>query len=557
MGQKLSFQTFEDCPGPENVDFFKSIQTRWLDFFCDRLLERSFPKLDIEDPKLVVKWNDYFSIFSQIVELKKTETRAKERSSWHISCDGYEMVTQASSYSVTPNVPRTFTDPELLAGHTDDEPEPQSEGEESDDESDEEGETDADSGEEEEEEGEGEVKDAKAEGKDGEGEDGDEEGGESKKKKKKKKKKKGEEKETEGDVDDEAAVIADGDAPPADTDAVVAVSDDDGSQADGKGGKGKKGKEEVKEAVNPRDQLVKDQRDLIIDKAKEAKVPEATLKPGQLPDGWDSNVISPIFFGYTRLKTHDREEKEAKEKAEIEVRERSAVNQAEKIRGSLLVEFEEAINRRMKQREERIVDLKKDYTGRRTEREKDLMINSKDLPEVAFKTYKRQWDREYKASEESFNAELGRLEEIHDRKSTHDRMVLLGKKQDLEAFKDAEKQLIPSADRLEEISRVEMHRWIDELEIFTKDLDKSRLEYIDLRSEVEVNLKHEDKQKVQEATRLINAAESRVRERERKVTDAINSLENAEVLLNRSMRIKAQQDVLLPLFRYLNVRFYP
>jgi hypothetical protein len=52
-------------------------------------------------------------------------------------------------------------------------------------------------------------------------------------------------------------------------------------------------------------------------------------------------------------------------------------------------------------------------------------------------------------------------------------------------------------------------------------------------------------------------AESRVRERERKVTDAINSLENAEVLLNRSMRIKAQQDVLLPLFRYLNVRFYP
>ena len=73
MGAKLSYANFDDSHGPDDVDFFQSIQMRWLDYFCDNLQEMALPKLDMEDQSMLIPWRAYFSIFSRIVELKKNE----------------------------------------------------------------------------------------------------------------------------------------------------------------------------------------------------------------------------------------------------------------------------------------------------------------------------------------------------------------------------------------------------------------------------------------------------------------------------------------------------
>lgn len=51
------------------------------------------------------------------------------------------------------------------------------------------------------------------------------------------------------------------------------------------------------------------------------------------------------------------------------------------------------------------------------------------------------------------------------------------KREDVEAFKNAENQEVPAAERLEEISKAEMSYWIDEVEIRTHQLEEARLEY--------------------------------------------------------------------------------
>lgn len=47
----------------------------------------------------------------------------------------------------------------------------------------------------------------------------------------------------------------------------------------------------------------------------------------------------------------------------------------------------------------------------------------------------------------------------------------------MEAFKEAENQEIPAAERLEEISKSEISCWIDEIDVRTKALGEIRLEY--------------------------------------------------------------------------------
>ena len=47
----------------------------------------------------------------------------------------------------------------------------------------------------------------------------------------------------------------------------------------------------------------------------------------------------------------------------------------------------------------------------------------------------------------------------------------------MEAFKNAENQEVPAAERLEEISKAEMSYWIDEVDLRTQQLEEARLEY--------------------------------------------------------------------------------
>jgi hypothetical protein len=110
---------------------------------------------------------------------------------------------------------------------------------------------------------------------------------------------------------------------------------------------------------------------------------------------------------------------------------------------------------------------------------------------------------------------------------------------------------MPSAERLEQISRVELHHWSDILDKRTKELEKAKNEYVEVKSEVLQNLTSENKAKATEAKTLLNYAEASVRSKQKDLKSAIEALSDAEVLLNRAIRMKNKQDRLLPLFKLI------
>lgn len=170
-------------------------------------------------------------------------------------------------------------------------------------------------------------------------------------------------------------------------------------------------------------------------------------------------------------------------------------------------------------------------------------------------SHQDEWEHNYDAAEAAFDEEVGNLRQIHADKTRADRLAVRKKREDLEAFKDAEAQELPAAERLEEIARVEMGRWIDTADKKGKDLDKARVDYNQVRKELE------DKQAsstgkanakaIMELRSMVNIAETTVREKQRDLEEVIDRLMDAEVLMNRAVRLRTQQDELLPLFSLL------
>jgi hypothetical protein len=164
-----------------------------------------------------------------------------------------------------------------------------------------------------------------------------------------------------------------------------------------------------------------------------------------------------------------------------------------------------------------------------------------------------QWEKEYDAAEAAFHEELDKMHASHDAQTAADLEVLQKRREELEAFKDAEAQEAPAADRLEEIARVEISRWIDELDHKRVALDSHRDEYAEVRRMLEEklamgNAKASD---VSELRSILNVSETELKKHQKEVEETLQGLMDAEVLLNRAVRIRMQQHELLPVFSKL------
>ena len=80
---------------------------------------------------------------------------------------------------------------------------------------------------------------------------------------------------------------------------------------------------------------------------------------------------------------------------------------------------------------------------------------------------------------------MGALKYANHMKSKEEQANISKRKQEMEAFKDAEAQELPAAGRLEEIARIEIARWVEELGKRSEELDESRSEYQEMREEYE------------------------------------------------------------------------
>jgi hypothetical protein len=98
--------------------------------------------------------------------------------------------------------------------------------------------------------------------------------------------------------------------------------------------------------------------------------------------------------------------------------------------------------------------------------------------------FQAQWQETTLAAEVAFESEVKVMREFNEEKTKLDKADLRKKKEELEAFKDVNTQEIPAAERLEIIARLEIKRWIEEVEHAGVDLDKARNDFQNIKEEV-------------------------------------------------------------------------
>lgn len=175
----------------------------------------------------------------------------------------------------------------------------------------------------------------------------------------------------------------------------------------------------------------------------------------------------------------------------------------------------------------------------------------------------RKWELETQSAELAFLGEVGTMRKVHEEKSVADTEYLRNKREEMESFKDAEKQEIPAAERLEEFARIEVSRSIDELDKTGLEMENMRLEYREMKTDYEEvaqelaqaeargTIDKAKQRRAQEMRSMVSVAETRMREAQRKVQDALEGLGDAEILLDRAVRLCKQQSDLLPLFSFI------
>ena len=92
MGNRFVYEEFEDPPGPgEGVGFFQNLHIKWMKTFINRVVDYKRHDIDLNDEEEVLKWTEYFRIFSEIRETLRIEAEGVHRKTWHPAVAPYSM----------------------------------------------------------------------------------------------------------------------------------------------------------------------------------------------------------------------------------------------------------------------------------------------------------------------------------------------------------------------------------------------------------------------------------------------------------------------------------
>lgn len=492
MGNALIFKEWHDQKGPKGVAFFKILQLKWVLLFFDKLKAHGLEfNLESTAPSRL-SWRLYFEIFTEIKDRMEHDEDAHNRSIWHPATVGYIMKPGAlpEFEDVPPEpslkgIPEDFTDDDASDSEVDEE----------------------------------EVHNRDPE----------------------------DEAEEDAQAEPENEVKEDSTNPTSDLEGAALAEN-----------KGSSGASSSSKIMRPKRRNSWMKAEPTVDsesnsvQSSAVKITVTKTPAERKRKKWDPATRSPIYFGYHDTTTVMLAAEKKYEKEKNIMAEKRAVERARQTRSALLDNVQKTCDSQAEARLSKIDEIDRKYEAASARREKEFNDKKKELPESGFKVFKRQWDSEYDAAEAAYEAEVGQLRYTHHIKTNADQVNLARRREEMEAFKDAESQEVPAAERLEEIARVEISRWIDELEMCGEALEKARLEYHEMRDELEylqakgINKKNE--KQLRELRSVVNHAESLVREKQRSLEDGLECLSDAEALLDRAIRIKKQQDELLPLF---------
>lgn len=163
------------------------------------------------------------------------------------------------------------------------------------------------------------------------------------------------------------------------------------------------------------------------------------------------------------------------------------------------------------------------------------------------------WERDYQAAEDSYDSEVQRMIDFNSMRCAADKEVLQSKVAEFEAFQNAESQELPSGDKMEEIARKQLAVSSDltverqvELAGFRADFQVMQGEYGEAQG------RGASISELQVLRSVMNVSETSVREGQRNLTDAMDVLNDSELLLSRANRIKLNETHSLPLFCMLS-----
>ena len=407
----------EDPEFEASVAFFRTMKLKWAKYLMAKLAAGMLNDIDIYNERELVSWRVYLKIFSDIRQKIDEDVENEKRKMYHPACRGFIMnlidVPKDFEVETTDDGDRGPKD-----DYTEDAASEYSEDEDDEEESDEE-ESSSDEEESSEED---------------ETDDEDEDEGDDKSSKKKKKKKSLTE---NGQGDDEEKGTGD----------QLAITDgvagEEGSVAVGSMASIPNGLDGASSSVDS-----PDKSNALV---KVASSNESSSEGGASTSGtttvrsrtreWNAEIISPVFFGYAYVEEKQHDEAVLGEKAALRVAEERAVQRTKTNRAQLLDEFEIAMRNQHANRTKKINKLQDEYDKARTKREEDLRRFQAELPPVAFNAYKATWELEYLTAEEAFDAEIGKMNDFHEKQCAADFETVQKRRDELEAFKDAESQV--------------------------------------------------------------------------------------------------------------------
>jgi hypothetical protein len=536
MGNSFTFSKHTEVEDKlKGVDFFRHLRQRYVDYFMERIRELGL-KIQIEELNLEdlesdkITWRQYSKILGDIKDKIEHDEEHEKRDIWHPATLGYVMREGLEQPFEEIEIYSDDEDVDFIPdGFTDDSASDTDEDSDADEEN-----QDVDNA-------------PKQEEKEGKGKKG----------KKGKKDKGGDNKTEEKDVDTVEPVSK---VIPNDNTAITKGGDSD-DEIEGKA-PGPTKRENNWVTPHHEDGAKHGGR-----AAAESKKARPGSRSGPRRKKWDPSLRSPIFFTYHDTTVNDilREKEQARSiTAEAEQR---AIERAKGARAEVLEAADKVAQKQEQNRTAKIEDIDRRYKAASARREDELKQNQKSLEGRAWDIFKKTWDSEYKAAEEAYQQEVGQLKYTNHVKTKEEQSNIMKRRQEMEAFKDAEAQEMPAAGRLEEIARIEISRWIEDLSSCTESLEEARGEYQEMRDEYEFILekgaglsgaqqKRNEKQ-LREMRAVVNHAESTVRERQKALQDALEGLEDAEALFDRAIRIRKQQDEMLPLFQVLTREEFP
>ncbi|GMI35290.1 hypothetical protein TrCOL_g2906 [Triparma columacea] len=264
--------------------------------------------------------------------------------------------------------------------------------------------------------------------------------------------------------------------------------------------------------------------------------------PNHIPASFDPSLRSPVFFGYYFHTVEDvnREGKDAsEEKSQIEA---DTVKRKIEQKKQDLAEYIEKSAELKKSRANKLEKLKKRHAAEKIRRSGEYLAMEKTMDPDQYAQLKRQFDVDEQAASTVADKELQDLTEHNESMDVEMATKRRNMEQGLRDSIENESNLLPAGAKLERTSRIDMKECVDELDAASVALDTAQKE-LDVYQE---DAKGSDND-LSLRKNLIHA-ETAVEARERDVEKCLNKLDEQELLLQRALRRKAKENLVLPLY---------